>query len=237
MDTDLSNAQDEQRTQAVGVTRRALLVATVLAVALAALLVGLSTADSSSRGSAEAGTSLADGTSIGSLDAPVTIEMFSEFQCSVCQAFANTNEKLLRTTYVDTGKVRLVYKHFVIFGDESMQAALASEAAAEQNKFWEFYDVVMAARPSAKTEGDLTTADLQMYAEQIGLDTEAFKATALSRSSLSVLMRCLRKALRSEQEAISPRFRIEELTARRGQHERWVSEGRAWRRRVGENWC
>jgi protein-disulfide isomerase len=182
MSPDRPETTDDRPTRRAGVSGRAILVATLLAVALAATMIGLSLTQASPGGGASEGigTTLADGTSVGAPDAPVTIDMFSEFQCSVCQAFANTNEKQLRAAYVDTGKVRLNYKHFVIFGDESMQAALASEAAAEQNKFWEFYDVVMAARPSAKTEGDLTTADLQMYAQQIGLDMDAFNDSFLS---------------------------------------------------------
>ena len=48
----------------------------------------------------------------------------------------------LREEYISTGKVRFVYKHFVILGPESSRAAEASECAAEQDLFWPYHDIL-----------------------------------------------------------------------------------------------
>ena len=200
MSRDRSGKPKARQVDEAGVGRRAFLGATVLAVLLAAILIGISIAQTTEGNVGADGSEyeFADGTSLGSPDAPVTIVMYSEFQCSVCQAFAAGTEKELKSVYVETGKVRLEYKHFVIFGEESMQAAIASEAAADQNRFWEYYDVLMAARPSAKTEGDLTTADLQRFAEQIGLDMEEFNSSLSSGKHRDKIDRDFNEALALE---------------------------------------
>ncbi len=78
----------------------------------------------------------------------------------------------IRDEYVDTGKVRFVYKHYAILGPESSRAAEASECAAEQEQFWGFHDLVFADQLSAHSS--LDQDKLVELAGQIGLDTEAF---------------------------------------------------------------
>lgn len=185
----------------LGISRGSVVVASVVAVVSAAVLIALSVASVSGEGSGktDSGSSvatgdtgsiqttsyqgLANGKSLGSADAPVTIIEFAEAQCGVCQDYALTTEKQLIERYVATGKVRLVFKHFVVFGDESMQAAAAAEAAAEQNKFWEYRGLLMAVGASPKVEGDLSEATLRSLAEQVGLDMDAFNAAFLSEKS------------------------------------------------------
>ena len=129
------------------------------------------------------------GTSKGSPDAPVTIVEYSDYQCSFCQQFAATTEKQLDKAYIETGKVRFIYKHFIVYGEESIMAAIASELAAEQNKFWPFHDLLMQARASPKKEGDLSKAVLQGMARQVGLDMKAFDAGLQSQKYREKVMK------------------------------------------------
>ncbi len=78
----------------------------------------------------------------------------------------------IRSEYVDTGKVRFVYKHFAILGPESSRSAEASECAAEQDKFWAFHDLVF--NDQMATHSQLTDDKLVSLAEELGLDTTAF---------------------------------------------------------------
>ncbi len=119
---------------------------------------------------------LISGTSIGSPNAPITIVVYSDFLCAPCQNFALTTEKELEKVYVETGKVRIVYKHFIVHGEESMLAAQAAESAADQNKFWPYHDLLMQMRASPKSD-DLSEAKLESLAEQAGLDVAAFSAS------------------------------------------------------------
>lgn len=73
----------------------------------------------------------------GNKNAPVTLIEYSDFECPYCGAFEPTMDTVL-AKYKD--KVRLVYRHFPLsFHPSALPAALASECAAEQGKFWEFH--------------------------------------------------------------------------------------------------
>ena len=48
----------------------------------------------------------------------------------------------LNTEYIESGKIRFVYKHFAILGPDSVRAAEASECAAEQDSFWAYHDLI-----------------------------------------------------------------------------------------------
>ena len=72
-------------------------------------------------------------------------------------------------SYIDSGKVNLVYKHSAFLGQESIWAAQASECAADQGKFWEYHDKVYEHSPKAAAD------DLKAYAKEIGLNVEAFE--------------------------------------------------------------
>lgn len=76
----------------------------------------------------------------------------------------------IRTEYVDTGKVRFVYKHFAILGPESSRAAEASECAAEQDQFWAFHDIAFEQQQSTFNQENLVK-----LADELGLDTTAFE--------------------------------------------------------------
>jgi protein-disulfide isomerase len=114
--------------------------------------------------------SVGSGPSLGSASAPITIIEFSDFQCSFCRKFWAETLPKLKEAYINTGKARFSYRHFAILGKHSEQAALASECAAEQGKFWEYHDQLF------KNQGGLafTESKLKQYARDIGLDVGVF---------------------------------------------------------------
>jgi protein-disulfide isomerase len=110
----------------------------------------------------------------GDPDAPITMIEFSDFRCPFCARYATETEPRILSTYVETGLVRLGYKHAAYQGEQSIWAAEASECAAEQDQFWPYYDHLIGLL--AEGERDFTRDKLKGYAEEIGLDTEAFNA-------------------------------------------------------------
>src|SRR6266849_6359366 len=60
---------------------------------------------------------------LGAAQAPVTFEMFGDFQCPACGEFARSIEPTFKQQYVDNGKVRFVCHDFPWIGDESFDAA------------------------------------------------------------------------------------------------------------------
>lgn len=111
------------------------------------------------------------GTSLGSLNAPVTITIYSDFLCSSCQQLALSTGKEIIEKYVSTGKVRMIYRYFITHGEAAILAAQAAECAAEEGRFWEFHDALMKEQPS---EDDITPIYLQHIAREAGLDMTAF---------------------------------------------------------------
>jgi protein-disulfide isomerase len=117
-------------------------------VALGGSVVGAATQTEALLEALERGPGPAKGNS----DAPVTIVEFSDFQCSFCKKFWRETLPQIEEKNVRTGKVRFVYRHLAILGPSSVQAAIASECAHEQGKFWPYHDRLFASSgPSPST--------------------------------------------------------------------------------------
>ncbi len=106
---------------------------------------------------------------LGNKNAPVTIVSFEDYQCPFCgRAFQETFPQL-KKEYIDTGKVKYVYRDFPLsFHPEAQPAAEAAECADEQGKFWEYHDGIF---------NDQATMGRSLYlslAEEIGMDVEQF---------------------------------------------------------------
>jgi protein-disulfide isomerase len=112
----------------------------------------------------------------GDPNAPITITEYSDFQCPYCKRFSDETEKQLVDAYVASGKVRFVYRSFGLFvGPESQAAAEAAYCAGDQNKYWEFHDILFA-NHTGENVGDYTNRKLQAFAEALGLNMTAFKS-------------------------------------------------------------
>lgn len=123
-----------------------------------------------------------DGDVMGAADAPVTLEVWSDFQCPGCGIFARDIETLLRETFVPDGTLRIVHHDAAFQGrrssspyDESVQAAAAAHCAGEQNQYWPFYDWLFA-NQSGENEGAFRRERLDEIAVEVGLDTSAWAA-------------------------------------------------------------
>lgn len=112
----------------------------------------------------------------GRADAPVVITEFSDFQCPACGYVAREVIPQLIERYVDTGKVRFVYREFPL---ESLHplAQKASEAAVcagAQDKYWEMNERLFAKQEEWSAEGVTPTDLFKRYAKELGLDVSAF---------------------------------------------------------------
>jgi len=69
----------------------------------------------------------------GDEDAPVTIVEFSDYECPFCQRFFNDTYPLIKSKYIDTGKVKYVFRDFPLpFHQNGIPAANAAECVREQ---------------------------------------------------------------------------------------------------------
>jgi len=120
-------------------------------------------------------TSLSDGRTLGSPDAPVTLQVWEDFQCPFCKDANGAALAQVEQTYVASGQVRIEYHNFAFLGDESLLAAEAAEAANDQGMFWPYHDELFAAQ-AGENRGAFSTAKLKQIAADLGLDTAAFNA-------------------------------------------------------------
>ena len=80
---------------------------------------------------------------LGNAAAPVTMIEFSDFQCPFCLKFWQETFPQIKQTYIDTGKVKFVYRDFPLsFHPGAMPAAQAANCANEQGKYWEMNDLI-----------------------------------------------------------------------------------------------
>ena len=114
--------------------------------------------------------SLEKGPALGSPSAPVTIVEFSDFRCSFCKKFWADTLPKLKTAYFEQGTAQFVFRHFAILGKQSEQAALASECAAEQGKFWQYHDKLFANQAAL----GFTESKLKGYAGELRLQQAKF---------------------------------------------------------------
>jgi protein-disulfide isomerase len=118
---------------------------------------------------------LPNGRQLGEASAPVTVEVFSDFQCPACRLYATTVEPKIIQQYVPDGKVLYIYHHYPFIGQESVQAANASMCAAEQNHFWEYHDLLFA-NQNGENQGAFSDDMLLASAKADGLNIITFSA-------------------------------------------------------------
>lgn len=113
---------------------------------------------------------------LGSGEALVTIVEFGDYQCTWCHRWHQSTKDALISDYVDTGKVRFLFKDFPINDLSDRASSLAAEAsycAAEQGKYWAYHDELYDNWKGENT-GWVTEASLNQFASNIGLDGEGF---------------------------------------------------------------
>ncbi len=110
----------------------------------------------------------------------VTIVEFSDFQCPFCQDFFNKAYKEIKSKYIDTNKVKFIYRHYPLSSlhPDAQKAAEAGECANRQGRFFDYHDLLftrMVPISQANPKGaGLDVASLKRYAVELGLDSARF---------------------------------------------------------------
>ena len=106
---------------------------------------------------------------LGGEHAAVTIVEYGDFECPNCRQAAPAVKLILEHW---RGRVRLVWRHFPLEGvhPHALSAALAAEAAAAQDKFWQMHDVLL------ENQAHLKTNHLRGYARRLELDSVRYEA-------------------------------------------------------------
>lgn len=108
----------------------------------------------------------------GPANAPVTIQIFSDFQCPFCSRIGPTLDQVVERY---PRQVRVIWRNFPLpFHDNAMPAAEASSEVFAQGgaaKFWQYHDILF------QNQADLTRENLERFAQQVGgIDMNRFRA-------------------------------------------------------------
>lgn len=124
---------------------------------------------------------------MGNPSAHVTLIEFGDFQCPFCDRFAKDTEPQINQTYIQTGKVNMMFVHFTIYGPDSITAAVAAQCVNDQGKFWNLYDILYK-NQGAVNSGWANKDNLKKFALQIpGLDMQKLNSCLDSGKYVSLV--------------------------------------------------
>jgi protein-disulfide isomerase len=115
---------------------------------------------------------------LGDAKAPVTMFLYEDYQCPFCHHFFSDTEAKVRDAYVNSGKVKMVFRNFQFLGPESTLAGQAVECAKDQNKFWAYHDELIKQETADGKEnnGNITRDMLVSVASTVKLNTGDFSS-------------------------------------------------------------
>jgi len=124
---------------------------------------------------------------LGKTDAPVRLVEFADLQCPICREYSLQSLPTLVQDYVRTGKVRMEFRNLSFLGPDSITAGRAAAAAAQQNKLWNFADVLYF-NQGEENSGYVTPQFIDRINKAAGVDSaeaDAFAKSAASQEPLA----------------------------------------------------
>jgi protein-disulfide isomerase len=108
---------------------------------------------------------------LGNADAPITVVIFSDFECPFCGEFSRSEFPKIREQFVDSGQVRVAFRHFPIATHlNALPAAEAAACAQDFGKFWEYHDTLFT------HQSGLDRDSLIRYATELGINETEFRS-------------------------------------------------------------
>jgi len=110
---------------------------------------------------------------MGDPSAPITILEWGDYQCTFCHNFHQNTLISIKQDFIQTGKVKLVFKDFPLNGPDSVLAAEAAYCAQDQEKYWQYHDELYKNWGGENT-GWVTRTSLDTFAKTIGINLIQF---------------------------------------------------------------
>jgi protein-disulfide isomerase len=105
---------------------------------------------------------------LGSDSAPVTLILYTDFQCPFCGKFFAETEQIALAQYIKDGKIKFVSRDFAFLGPESIKAAEAARCAADQGQYWQYHDYLFS-HQNGENKGNFSSLNLKTFAKTLGL--------------------------------------------------------------------
>lgn len=119
---------------------------------------------------------------VGAVDAPVVLIEYADYRCSYCGRWALETKPGLMAQ-VEEGTLRIEWRDFPVFQNESIDLAVAARAAAQQGLFWEYNEAIFRYQ-FADGNQDFTPTALIALAEKVGVPDLPTFATDLTSETL-----------------------------------------------------
>ena len=134
-------------------------------------------------------TFLSNGSPIlGDPNAPITLVEFGDYQCHYCNVFFQSIEKDILKNYVDTGKVKIIFKDYNIIGEDSVKASQGAHCANDQGLFWEYHDILYS-HWTGENNGWASSENLAIFAQQIGLNMDKWSECMNKGSHSQIILK------------------------------------------------
>lgn len=171
---ELREAEARRERRREQLIRISVLAAVAVAILVVGVLVFANRSQEDSSAPLPAGvTEPAGGIVIGEESAPVTIDLWIDFQCPFCRDFEAAHGPTLQQLAA-AGDAALVYHPLSFLGEESERAANAFGCAADAGSAADYLTVLFENQPAEGT-GGFTTEDLIMLGERAGVGGSAFE--------------------------------------------------------------
>ena len=115
----------------------------------------------------------------GNKDASITMIEFSDYQCPFCKRVFNETMPEIKEKYIDTGKVKHVFRDYPIptSHPNALTAAIAAQCANDEQKYWEYHDILFAKQAEWEAlTGNNTISKFKEYADNLGINMDNFNS-------------------------------------------------------------
>jgi len=124
---------------------------------------------------------------LGADGAPVTVIEYASLTCPHCAAFHAETFPRLKSEYIDTGKVRFVFRDFPLDGTALLGAAVAQCAGADTRRYFGFLEVLFETQRVWATAPDPKAA-LVKIGRLGGLDETTVRACMEDQALLDAIV-------------------------------------------------
>ena len=141
---------------------------------------------------------------LGDSNAPITLVEFGDYQCHYCHVFFDSIEDDIIKNYVETGKVKIIFKDYNIIGPDSINASHGAHCANDQGLFWEYHDILYS-NWTGENNGWASARNLTIFAEEINVDIDKW-AQCMNEKSHSITINESNNDARSLELTGTPAF-------------------------------
>ena len=106
---------------------------------------------------------------------------------SLLQCLFETTEKDIIKNYVETGKVKIIFKDYNIIGEDSVKASQGAHCAKDQGMFWEYHDTLYS-HWTGENNGWASGTNLTNFAEEIGLDMNVWTECMMQQKHSQIIL-------------------------------------------------